>query len=482
MSVSLRDYDAERFGPFLGISDEGSAAEAIAEAAIASPKALALGGPDPLKVGIAHDAERLGSLGEVPVGPVEYEKIRSRSGGRVLLTTNVGSHVATWHYRQPPSFDVAASDSVQDVVSWARENGAAARGRDPRPWVRLRFDPAIQLDTKVEVVRAAAAAVPIAVAVRAEQGVAAAHEAIELVAEGRAEAAVVDGAAQPPTDARPASPGLLNYYEAAEARDLLAAAHARSVVIEPALKMDTDSVANQIWSGLFAAREMGLHLGKYGLFPLTLQEAARVVKRVQGWMADWTTAPAIYLDVPTVDGPHIYELAEAATAGRRWLELAAEAGASVVLIDTVEKSRGLHLVKSGPADGNGILSWDEVDALQGIAAALGVKVLWAGGISLPQIRDFGRRRPFGIYVTSAVSRAAELEPGEEDIGLTTIKEPVREKIALAKLLLETGFFADETLDADAEAAEQDDAAAAERLDTALTARWQQWFTQNDDTS
>jgi hypothetical protein len=481
VSFSLRDYDAERYGPFLGVSDEGSAAAAIADAARATPKARALGEPDPLKVGVAHDVERLGSLGEVPVGPAEYEKIRARSRGRVLLTTNVGSHVATWHYRQPLSFDVAPSDSVQDVVSWARENGAAARERDPRPWLRLRFDPAIQLDARVEVVRAAAV-VPIAVAVRAEQGVAAAHEAIELAAEGRAEAVVVDGVAQPPTDARSASPGLLNYYEAAEARDLLAAAHARGVVIEPALKIDTDSVANQIWSGLFAAREMGLHLGKYGLFPLTLQEAAQVVKRVQGWMADWTTAPAIYLDVPAIDGAHVYELAEAATAGRRWLELAAEAGASVVLIDTVEKFRGLHLVKSGPADRNGILSWDEVDALQEIAVALGVKVLWAGGISLSQIGDFGQRRPFGIYITSAVSRTAELEPGEEDIGLNSVKEPVREKIVLAKLLLETGFFADKTFYADAEAAEQEDAAATERLVTALTIRWRQWLGKANDAS
>src|SRR6266498_3043747 len=40
-SFSLRQYDHKRYGPFLGVSDEGSAVAAIREAACASPKCIA---------------------------------------------------------------------------------------------------------------------------------------------------------------------------------------------------------------------------------------------------------------------------------------------------------------------------------------------------------------------------------------------------------------------------------------------------------
>src|SRR5271165_2658051 len=43
-TYSLRDYDHRRYGPFLGVSDEGGAAVAIRRAAFASPKARALEG------------------------------------------------------------------------------------------------------------------------------------------------------------------------------------------------------------------------------------------------------------------------------------------------------------------------------------------------------------------------------------------------------------------------------------------------------
>jgi hypothetical protein len=427
-----------------------------------------------LSVGVAHDAERLASLGEVPVGPVEYERIREGSAGCVLLTTNVGSHVNPWHYRQPVSLAVSAHDLPEDVAAWAHHH-AGAPERDPKPWLRLRLDPAMLPESQLEVLRAAAVVDTVAVAVLAEHGVEVAHQAIELAAEGGARAVVVEGQQQSSTEARATSPGLLNYYQASDARTLLEAARVGGVAIEPAFKVDTDSVANQIWSGLRTAREMGFHLGKYGLFPLTLQDASWVIGRIQRWFSDWAVAPAIYLDVPTLDGEHIYELEDAPTAARRWIEVAAEAGASIVLIDTVEKSQGLHLVQSDPDDEDGILSWENIDGLQAVADSLGVRVLWAGGISLAQLRGFGRRRPFGVYVTSAVSRAMAPRVDERDIGLTTIKEPTLEKIALAKLLLEAGFFDDETLSPDADAAEGSDAAAAARLSEALHMRWRQRF-------
>jgi hypothetical protein len=89
---SLAEYDHRRHGPYLGISDEGSAALAIRMAASTTPKAQALGRKaSPLTVGVGLDAERLGSIGEVPVGPEEYADIWSDCVGRLAMTTNVGS-------------------------------------------------------------------------------------------------------------------------------------------------------------------------------------------------------------------------------------------------------------------------------------------------------------------------------------------------------------------------------------------------------
>lgn len=53
-AAPLRDYDAERYGPLLGVSDEGSAADAIVAAALDSPKARALPSPTALEIGVAH--------------------------------------------------------------------------------------------------------------------------------------------------------------------------------------------------------------------------------------------------------------------------------------------------------------------------------------------------------------------------------------------------------------------------------------------
>jgi hypothetical protein len=74
-AVSLKNYDHEKYGPFLGVSDEGSAADVICKAALLSPKMQVIGPAKPIIVGVSHDAERLGSVGEVPVGPDEYANI-----------------------------------------------------------------------------------------------------------------------------------------------------------------------------------------------------------------------------------------------------------------------------------------------------------------------------------------------------------------------------------------------------------------------
>lgn len=62
---SLKDYDRHLHGPFLGVSDEGSAAPIIRRAALSSPKIRVIGKAKPICVGVAHDAERLAAVGEV---------------------------------------------------------------------------------------------------------------------------------------------------------------------------------------------------------------------------------------------------------------------------------------------------------------------------------------------------------------------------------------------------------------------------------
>jgi hypothetical protein len=474
---SLRDYDSSLYGPFLGISDDGSAAEAICHAALDSAKAQALDERDPLAVGVAHDAERLRSIGEVPVGPDDYARILECSAGRVLLTTNVGSHVNVWHYLQPPEYEASSATTAADLASWAREHGSGLRERCPEPWLRVRLGGEVSETIRRELVRSAAAEAPVAVVVRADDGADALHIAIDLAADAGARAVVVDGIARAPTEGRPALPGLLNYFDASETRDLLRASATRGVALEPALKIDTDSVANQVWTGLHAARTMGLHLGKYGLFPLTFQEMEPVVEKVQRWTKDWTAAPAFYVDVPWLDGTRVYELADAAQATSRWLELMAGRGVEVVLIDTVDKSQGRHLVRASDQDTAGIFSWEQLEELDDVARKAGIRVLWAGGIPLAQVREFGRRKVFGIYVTTA---AAELQAPtaieQHDIGLVAAKRPVAEKIALVKMLIDAGFLAaarDAEFEQQARAAEQGDTAAQQRLAHLLTQRWRE---------
>ena len=469
---SLRDYDSDRYGPFLGISGSDTASKAIRDAADGSPKAQVLG-DDPFKVGVGHDAERLRSVGEVPVGPDEYRRISEVAAGHVLITTNVGSHVNLWHNLQPPGRDLDTNATDETIAAWAHENAHDYRVRDPQPWLRLRPHPDLAEDQLRELVVAASAQAPVCLAVKAEQGAAQALRAIDTAAAGRAAAVVVAGIAKPPSEGRPALPGLLNYFSATETRHLLTRAQERGILIEPALKIDTRSVANQVWAGLYAARAMGLHLGKYGLFPLTFPESEQVIRTIQGWTAGWTAAPAFYIDVPWIDGHLVYEPSEAFAATKRWLELAAGAGAEVVLIDTVDKASGHHLLCADPADERGIFSWEEVDMLHDHAKSLNIKALWAGGIELKNVRAFGRSRVFGVYVTTAASQERPVEGEEQaDIGLARTKQPAQDKIALVRLLLDAGFLDDEAIQRQAHAAEAGGDQAVAELDKAVAAAWQ----------
>lgn len=112
----------------------------------------------------------------------------------------------------------------------------------------------------------------------------------------------------------------------------------------------------------------------------------------------------------------------------------------VVLIDTMDKATAGPLLRS-PSTPKGYLSLNQIAAIDCFARAQGVRLLWAGGITLPKVYDLGRLGVFGIYVTSAVASPAPVPPGyERDPWLANVKEPTFEGVLHAKLLLEAGFL------------------------------------------
>jgi hypothetical protein len=449
---SLRDYDAARYGPFLGVSDDGSAAAAIRDAALASPKARALGAsPPPLMVGVSHDAERLGSVGEVPVGPDEYAQIMQGARGRILVSTNVGSHVNEWRYHEPAVFQLdSPPEKINDELARFKPF-AGGRLRTVLVYVELpeAFQPAAvgaALAALVAATRGRSGEVRLGLLVSVSPDIAgarAAGDAVELAASTGVEHVALRSSGWV-LDGRTRLPGVLAFLDPQGARELLANAAAQGVLVGPLATVDTDSVARQAWTGLHAARDLGLDLGKYGLVPLTLPEMAAVVAKVQPWFDDWTAAPAMYVDSPLVDRDRIYDDADLPAAIDRWTEMVAGHGVHTALIDTVYKAEGRHLLKEGQQDDLGFLSYEELADVDAAIRARGVEPLWAGGIHKNQVFDIGRLRPFGVYVTTATADKVDVPPAYEgDLTLEAGRKPTLEGVARVKLLLEAGFLAAE---------------------------------------
>jgi hypothetical protein len=112
----------------------GADSPAVRQAAFAAPKAVELGRrASPLTVGVALDAERLGGIGEVPVGPDEFFQIWSECVGRTLMTTNVGSRANLRLYRHAPVVSIPAPAQMSIVLQsrrsgtiWCKEPAMAA--------------------------------------------------------------------------------------------------------------------------------------------------------------------------------------------------------------------------------------------------------------------------------------------------------------------------------------------------------------------
>lgn len=460
--TSLRHYQHTVYGPYLGVSEGGSAAERIRDAFLRSPKALAFGKVDPLVIGGAVDAERLGGSGEVPVGPNEYCDIQLACVGRVLTTTNVGTRVNARYYNDPPFLTIAHPE-LASAMGHALTKATALLepfwhtpdGRPVPTTLFISFTRSATHSAKLAMLRRLKKEMQkgefcdpsvhrLGLLVRAPQG----SEAPQPVLKGLALAAeagigevVVNGVLRRSAQERISMPGLLNFFSKTNLNKLFAKAKENRIVLRAWKVIDTDSVARVTWSSLQAARNAGLYLGKYGMLPLTMAEADYVIGRIQSWFQDWSAAPAIYVDCPTVAPYRCYDEKDAGEAIRLWLDLVEKKSVPVVLIDTADKSKGRRLMKDGPGDDVGILNENEIRDIDDYARSKGIKVLWAGGISAAQAYRFGKLGVFGIYTTTSTARKKAVSGDyARDPSLPNEKEPTYRGVCRVAILLQAGFL------------------------------------------
>lgn len=461
-AVSLKDYDHHLYGPFLGVSDEGSAVEHIRDAALGSPKMKVLGDGEPIIVGVSHDAERLAAVGEVAVGPDEYKNIRLETIGRILTSTNIGTRLNLRYYRKRPVIEINPS-KTESVVRRAIQQ--AERFFDPflhtpdnvpRPLtIFVRFKIPLSYKKRLEIIKAIlkefkkgdfcdpkAHKLGLLVKVQSgKRGVQTTKEAIDLAVEAGLPEVAVEGVERKQAADKISMPDLLNFFNTDQTTELMTYAVQRGVMLSPRNMVDTDTVARNVWRGLQSARNIGLELGKYGLFPLTLPQCDIIMGTVQKWFSSWTAAPAFYIDFPAVDSSIVYTEDTITDGLKKWLEMVSKHNIRVVLIDTADKDKGRRILKNNPTDKVGILTYDQIADIDGYAAKLGIKVLWAGGLTILQAYQMGKLGVFGIYVTTASSASVAVTGiYANDRMLASQKEPTLKGVSRVKLLLEAGFM------------------------------------------
>ena len=501
-SRSLKHYDHVSYGPFLGISDDGDSAEVIRRAAHYSPKAQALGRgkTEPFTVGMALDAERLGGVGEVPVGPDEFADIWRECIDRTLLTTNVGGRAHLWLYRLTPIVTIPDGDS-DAALAQAKAGLAEAF----KPFLKTPDGKARQLTAFVEFplhterpveqqsallgallqyVQSGEATAPrvhhLGLCVRIgwdTKGADAAIRAIDLAQATGTGTVGIDGVVRKEADRVGSFPGLLNYLPPAEVARVLSYAAERKVRVRPRRQLDPDTVARSIWSTLNTARAMGLNLGKYGVFPLTLEECDIVVGLIQQWLADWSAAPVYYVDQAITYRTRVFDGKDRAEGLATWLRMMARHKVKVVLIDTIDKASGWKILRTDN-DPKGLLDAKEIARVSELGEKLAIKVLWAGGITLPQALIFGKLGAFGIYVTTAASAAvAVTKKYEHDRALPASKRPTYRGVMDVKIILEAGYLGERLKKAKPELAAEIERAGIDpgALAKLLPAAWQAWW-------
>jgi len=462
-AFSLKDYDHILYGPFLGVSDEGSAASSIRDAALASPKLVASGYDDPLVVGVSCDGERMVAVGEVAVGPPEYRDIRLECVGRILTSTNVGTRLNLRYYRKRPTMRIR-SGRVEESIEHAKRQAKSiiepflhTPDKLPRPVTlfasfRQRFPPKQQLRILRELARIFKTGEicdpkyhNLGLFVRVERGrkgLQKVKKYVELARKANLAEVAIKGVMRSAAEDKISMPGLLNYFNPKQTSEILRYASKRGIIVSPKNLVDTDTVARNVWTGLNVAKNMGLELGKYGLFPLTFSESEQIIERIQGWFPSWTAAPAFYVDLPAVDSTKAYTEKNLEAGIRAWLRIVSKHKVPIVLLDTADKDKGRRILKTQENDRIGILLREQIARIDSYANGLGVRILWAGGITVPQAFEMGKLGVFGIYVTSAAAVAKPVSDRyRRDVMLSREKEPTYHGVYRVRLLLEAGFLA-----------------------------------------
>ena len=250
----------------------------------------------------------------------------------------------------------------------------------------------------------------------------------------------IDGVVRKEADEHISLPGLLHYLTPNQLNPILQKAFEKGVKVFPRNTVDTDTVARSIWSALNSARHMGLDLAKYGTFPLTVEESSQVIEQVQRWFTNWTAAPVIFMDQPILNEHKVYEKEYITSGIKEWLKVIGRNRVPVILIDTIDKYKGWKILRTKDRP-EGLLTETQIREINKLASSMGVKTLWAGGITLPEVFIFGKMGVFGIYITTAVASNQPLPAYyKKDPLLSSTKEPTIEGVLRAKLLLEAGFL------------------------------------------
>jgi hypothetical protein len=460
---ALEKYDHARFGPVLGVSDEGSAAGHIVEAAYSSAKARALGRPGPMAVGVIIDGERMGSAGEVPIGPPEYEKVLAGATDNTFATTNVGVRVNTRLHQPLPEFRVA--DAAADEGKWLDAIFAKFKpfihtpDGQPRPLtVRLVAASADdhaalrRLVPKLEAGRADGRLGPaddhrlsllivFGEPITTKERIAEVRALMKLAAELKVPEVAIDGELLEGARRRISIQGLLNVLEPKTAGELLAEAGKLGVLLVYHYEVDPETAARTVWTGLNSAYRNGLTAAKYGLFPLDFEQQEYVVRHIQRWMAEWTPIPAFYVDTALVTDREVYGADRVVEAARMWMDMVVRNGAKVVLIDAPDRIDPHRLLKTGGAKDNGVLAMDDLAALQRHADGLRLRVLWSGGVSAAEAYQLGKLKVFGFFTTGSTARVVPVgRTLRRDAMLASEKEPTELGVRRIHALAGAGFL------------------------------------------
>jgi choline dehydrogenase-like flavoprotein len=246
--------------------------------------------------------------------------------------------------------------------------------------------------------------------------------------------------------------GLLNVLSPEHVREVLAFGRAHRVDVRYRYSLDPESAARIVWTGLQTARDQGLNAAKYGLTPLTLSEQRHVVTNAQKWIRGWTAIPAFYVDTPLYTDDDVFLTDRCEEAARLWLDMIAEAGVKIALVDCPDRitpriddpskitPRRLIRDDGGPED-RGVLTLTQIESLIRHADKIGVKILWSGGISAKDAFVLARAGAFGIFTTSSTAKRIAVGPVlAGDLQLAAEFEPSELGVRRIHALLQGGFL------------------------------------------